>query len=394
MLSLGAGNPNPDAFPFESAVFKLKDGSSIPIDADLMRDGLQYGPSSGLAPLLSWIRRTIISEHNPSRKESEWEIAVTTGSQDAISKACDMLVARGDSVLIEEPAYPGTLGVLRPLGAHLVAVETDHGGLRAEVLASTLDSWHERNPKSPKPRVLYTVPTGHNPSGATLSQERKQAIYAIAQKHNLLILEDDPYYFLQLDGPQGPGGFRRPPQSFFSMDTDGRVLRFDSMSKVLSSGLRLGFATGPPALIERLVLHLQTAALCTSGLSQMAAVALFREWGDDGWASHICSVQELYRRRRDHFLKCAQQHLGGLAEWTVPEAGMFVWMRLLGVTDSKTFIEGPARDHKVLLVPGSCFTAHAEIPSPFVRASYSLASENDMDEALRRLASLLEESKR
>lgn len=388
MISLGAGNPNPDAFPFESATFALKGGSSVSIDAGLMQSALQYGPTSGMPELMEWAREAQQRDHAPPRGEQDWDIAFTTGSQDAISKTCDMLLSRGDSVLVEEPCYPGTLAVMQPLGVHIVGIPTDAQGLVPERMAEILRNWEKDRGSAPRPRTLYTIPTGHNPSGTTISAERRRAVYALAQEFDLIILEDDPYYYLQLDGPAGEG-MLRPPPSFLSMDTDGRVMRFDSMSKVLSSGFRVGFATGPKPLVERLVLHMQSAALCTSGVSQACAVALLRQWGPEGWAAHVSSVQALYRRRRDHFIACADRHLAGLAEWTVPEAGMFVWMRLLGIADSKVLIEGPARDEKVLLVPGAYFSATPLAPSPFVRASYSVASEQDMDEALRRLAVLL-----
>lgn len=390
MISLGAGNPNPDAFPFHSACFTLKDGGEVDMDEDLMCTALQYNATSGLPELLAWFRALQQREHRPPRPDHSWQVTCTTGSQDAISKACDMLVSRGDCVLVEDPCYPGALGVLRPLGARIIGVATDSQGIVPEAMAAILDGWDTSYGSKgvAKPRVLYSVPTGHNPSGTTISGPRREAVYALARKHNLIIMEDDPYYFLQLDGNVGPGGFRRPPNSFLSMDTDGRVLRFDSMSKVLSSGLRLGFCTGPAPLVERLVLHMQTAALCTSGLSQAAALSLLRRWGDDGWAAHVVSVQALYRARRDHFISCAQKHLTGLAEWTTPEAGMFVWMKLLSIKDSKALIEGPARDEKVLLVPGQYFSISDE-PSNCVRASYSLASPENVDEALRRLGALL-----
>eukprot|EP00445_Apocalathium_hangoei_P012666 CAMPEP_0203882598 /NCGR_PEP_ID=MMETSP0359-20131031/26793_1 /ASSEMBLY_ACC=CAM_ASM_000338 /TAXON_ID=268821 /ORGANISM="Scrippsiella Hangoei, Strain SHTV-5" /LENGTH=479 /DNA_ID=CAMNT_0050802661 /DNA_START=12 /DNA_END=1451 /DNA_ORIENTATION=+ len=390
MISLGAGNPNPDAFPFESAVFSLKGGGTVTLDPALMCVAMQYGPTSGIPEMMAWARDLQQREHAPPRPSDEWDIAFTTGSQDAISKTCEMLLTRGDSILVEEPCYPGTLAVVKPLGVNIVGLRTDARGLIPEALAEVMGDWERRHGDIRRPRVLYTIPTGHNPSGATISADRRRAIYELAQRFDLLILEDDPYYFLQLDGPDdAPGSVRKPPPSFLSMDVDGRVMRFDSLSKVLSSGFRVGFATGPKPLVQRLVLHMQTAALCTSGMSQACAYALLRQWGQDGWASHVAEVQALYRRRRDHFVACAERHLQGLAEWSVPEAGMFVWMKLLGVADSKALIEGPAREEKVLLVPGQYFSARPTEPSAFVRASFSTASDADVDEALRRLAVLL-----
>jgi len=388
MISLGAGNPNPDAFPFESAVFTLKGGGTVDMDPDLMRKALSYGPTTGMPEMVAWARELQQKEHAIPRPAEDWEVAFTTGSQDGIAKACSMLLHKGQSVLVEEPCYPGALAIMKPIGVRIKGIPTDAQGLIPEAMEDILDGWDRYYGSSPKPHVLYTIPTGHNPSGATMSEERRRAVYALAQKHNLIILEDDPYYFLQLDGPRVAGVCKSPP-SFLSMDVDGRVLRFDSMSKVLSSGLRLGFATGPTRLMQKLVLHMEAAALCTSNMSQACAFALLRQWGPEGWAAHIADVQALYRGRRDQFVSSADKHLAGLAEFAVPEAGMFVWMRLNGIKDSKALIEGPARDEKVLLVPGQYFSATPDEPSAFVRASYSVASGEEMDEALRRFAVVL-----
>lgn len=171
---------------------------------------------------------------------------------------------------------------------------------------------------------------------------------------------------------------QRQPPSFLSIDTDGRVLRFDSLSKVLSSGLRIGFATGPKALIDRITLHMQCSVLHTSGLSQAVAYALVSQWGAEGWARHIQLVQNFYRQRRDVFLALLKKHLTGLAEWNVPTAGMFVWIKLAGVQDSKALIEEKAREKKVLLMPGQAFVPSSKATS-YVRASFSIATETDMD---------------
>lgn len=394
MISLGAGNPNPEGFPFETATFTLKGGGNVEIDSTLMRKALQYGPTPGMPELVAWAKDLQQKEHSPPRPQKSWDLAFTTGSQDAISKTCDMLFNRGDSVLVEEPCYPGALAIMQPKGLRINGLPTDGQGLIPESLEDTLLHWESRRPNWPKPRVLYTIPTGHNPSGATIPEDRRHKIYSIARRFDLLIMEDDPYYFLQLEGRCCDHGVYKTPSSFLSLDEDGRVIRFDSMSKVLSSGFRVGFATGPTELIERLVLHMQTGALCTSGISQACVHALLTEWGESGWATHVRSVQALYRIRRDFFISCAEKHLDGLAEWTKPEAGMFVWMRLNGIKDSKALIEGPAREEKVLLVPGQYFSSTPSELSSWVRASYSTATSDEVDEALRRLALLLKKNAR
>jgi kynurenine/2-aminoadipate aminotransferase len=136
------------------------------------------------------------------------------------------------------------------------------------------------------------------------------------------------------------------------MDTDQRVLRFDSFSKILSAGIRLGWATGPKPLIDRIALHEQSTILHPSGLSQMVLSAVLHQWGQDGFQKHTQSVAQFYQQKRDAFIKSAEKHLTGLAEWTVPHAGMFVWIKLLDLDDSFDFVKTKAIEKKVLLVPG------------------------------------------
>merc|ERR1719471_1860082 len=140
------------------------------------------------------------------------------------------------------------------------------------------------------PKIMYINPTGANPTGTVLTPERRREIYQIACEYNILILEDDPYYYMQFGDGKVP--------SLFSMDTEGRVLRFDSFSKILSSGIRLGFVTGPRPLIERVVLHMQVSVLHASSLSQVITHQLLDQWGHEGFFRHIRSVEAFYQHRR------------------------------------------------------------------------------------------------
>eukprot|EP00455_Lapot_gusevi_P049941 TRINITY_DN716_c0_g1_i1.p1 TRINITY_DN716_c0_g1~~TRINITY_DN716_c0_g1_i1.p1 ORF type:complete len:213 (-),score=77.67 TRINITY_DN716_c0_g1_i1:216-854(-) len=207
-------------------------------------------------------------------------------------------------------------------------------------------------------------------------------------------MEDDPYYFLYYGSAPAPAAgqehlYSRPKTvSFMSMDIEGRVLRFDSLSKILSSGLRIGWVTGPKPLIQRLELHQQATSLNASGVSQALAYKLMQHWGPAGWEKHLNEVALFYLRRRDVLIASAQRHLNKLAEWTVPDAGMFLWLKLLGIEDTRDLISSKAVQAKVLFIPGQvCSPSNAK--SPFVRAAFSTASHADMDTAMQRLAQLL-----
>jgi kynurenine/2-aminoadipate aminotransferase len=258
--------------------------------------------------------------------------------------------------------------------------------MRPDSLAAVLDAW-DVAVQGPRPRVVLTIPTGSNPSGGSMTIERKRAIYEIASApdNDLLVFEDDPYYYLQFAEQRTP--------SLLSMDVDGRVLRFDSFSKVLASGIRIGFVSGPPKLVERVGMHMQCTTLHTSGVSQIVVQALFEHWDNsnaagDGFEQHVRSICAFYLAQRDAFLASVERHLSGLVELNTPRAGMFVWMKLLGVDDSQELIQTKAVEKLVLLMPGSAFQVTEE-PTPYVRISYSTASPEEMDQACLRLAELL-----
>ena len=405
-----------------------------------------------------------VKEHTLGEERAkETKVCVTTGSQEALTKCFEMLMEEGDSVLVESPTYSGALAALQPMNLNLVGVETDGGGLRPESLEEILSQW-DASRQGAKPRVLYTIPTGSNPtgaifyllescafcvfsfvalalslslcfcvdtsfffhffllcllfvvsasvsaslhiSGATLDSSRREAsrtrsqvltlismltcapnrqtVYRIACEHDILILEDDPYWHLQFCHHD------KRPDSFLAADTEGRVLRFDSMSKILSSGLRLGWATGPAPLIDRLELHGQSSSLHASGISQAVVLALLQRWEADGngWERHLENVRSFYAGRREAFMAAADRHLTGLAEWSVPAAGMFAWIKLLGIEDSEALIMERALEEKVLMVPGTSFMPNSE-KSGYVRAAFSTATPEQIDTALERLAKLL-----
>eukprot|EP01122_Echinamoeba_exundans_P016800 TRINITY_DN8636_c0_g1_i1.p1 TRINITY_DN8636_c0_g1~~TRINITY_DN8636_c0_g1_i1.p1 ORF type:complete len:460 (+),score=105.71 TRINITY_DN8636_c0_g1_i1:76-1380(+) len=389
MISLGGGLPNPSMFPFVKMEVGLRSGETVELSGKLLNDALQYSASFGLPELLELLKQDQSRQHNRAVDDNVWSICITTGSQDAIGKALDILVNDGDPIIVENPTYPGTLSAMSAMALQLVPVEIDEHGMKTDELEKLLDNWDQ---SKKKPKVIYTIPTGQNPSGATLSNARREHMYRIAQKHNLLIMEDDPYWHLRLKPYKADPSASQPEplRSIWSMDTDGRVMRFDSFSKVASSGIRVGLVTGPAPIVTKIQLVQQATTLHTAGVPQAMLVALLQKWGWAGWDAHIAKVQEFYSQRRDVFLGFAEKHLTGLAEWWVPSAGMFVWFKFLGVEDSSELIQQRALHAKVLMIPGKSCSADGK-PSPYARAAFSVASDADMEEALKRLAQMLRE---
>jgi len=182
-------------------------------------------------------------------------------------------------------------------------------------------------------------------------------------------------------------------QSYFSLDNEQRVIRFDSFSKIISSGVRIGWATGPAPFIENMQLYQQATTMHASGISQAMVLALLKYWGPTGFDNHVNNVQQYYSYKRDTFLASAQKYLTGLCEWNIPAAGMFVWLKVIGETDTEELIKKKAFKAGVLMLPGRVFSPNDE-PSPYVRASFSTATEEQIDTALLRFAELLKSTKK
>ncbi|XP_073661836.1 kynurenine/alpha-aminoadipate aminotransferase, mitochondrial isoform X4 [Tursiops truncatus] len=316
VLSLATGAPNPNTFPFKSAVITIDNGETIQFDEEMMKRALQYSQSAGLPELLSWLKQLQVKLHNPPTihyppSQGQMDMCVTCGSQEGLCKVFEMIVNPGDNILVNEPIYSGTIHALQPLGCNMINVSSDEHGIIPDSLREILSKWKPEDSKNPEkntPKFLYTVPNGNNPAGNSLTTNRKKEIYELTRKYDFLIIEDDPYYFMQFSKPRAP--------TFLSMDVDGRVIRADSFSKVLSSGLRIGFITGPKPLIERIVLHTEVSTMHTSTFTQLLVSQLLHQWGEEGFLAHVERVTDFYRKQRDALLAAADKWLSDIhASW-------------------------------------------------------------------------------
>ncbi|CCF51469.1 hypothetical protein NDA11_007411 [Ustilago hordei] len=431
MVSLLSGKPNSDTFPFQKITLELKPEvaeagkvETVTIEGSDLDIALQYSATSGLPKLVDWIENFQSKVHKrPRVKEGKragevWRCSFGNGSQDLLTKAFEALVNEGDSVLLESPAYSGILPSLVSHKARFFEAATDSEGVEPTALDALLSNWSTSSSTkdSPFPKFLYTTPTGANPSGTTASDDRKRAVLAVAGKHNLLLLEDDPYYFLSFKGLSAVADpvTRVRGKSYFQLEAEdnyvggvGRVLRFDSFSKILSAGLRLGFVTGPKEILDAIDLDTSSRNLQTSGTSQAIAYALLSKWGIDGFLKHADNVAKFYQDRLEKFESSAKtilQSLPSIATWITPTAGMFLWIKLrLPPTngsegdegDSFDLISNKAKAAGVLALPGVAFkppNKGERKTSAYVRTSFSQVPMEQVDEAFKRLRKVVEEA--
>jgi aromatic amino acid aminotransferase I len=342
---------------------------------------------------------------------------MTIGSTSALDMALRMFTRPGDIILSEEYTFSAFVETARPMGVRVCGVPLDGEGLLPDGLDRILSTWDVNVRGARRPHLLYTVPTGQNPTGATQSAERRRALYAVCQKYDVYIIEDEPYYFLQMQLYTGPNMPHVPPPSshkeflqtlvpsYLSMDVDGRVLRLDSFSKVISPGSRIGWITASEDIIEKYSKHADLSTQNPSGMSQLVLFKLLDEhWGHVGYLDWLIHIRMQYTKRRDVILQaCAKYLPTEVMSWKPPMAGMFHWMQI----DFKKHPEYPEKsieaieesiffrniEHGTMCMRGSWFYADAEESHDtlFFRATYAASPSDKMDEAIRRLGESVRE---
>jgi aromatic amino acid aminotransferase I len=295
-----------------------------------------YGQGRGSAQLLRWVTEHTETVHKPPY--ADWQCTMSIGSTSALDIALRMFTQRGDIILSEEYTFATAVETAAPMGVTVVGVPMDAEGLLPAAMDHILSSWDASARGARKPFVLYTVPTGQNPTGATQGAARRRAIYKVAQKHDLYILEDEPYYFLQMQPYTGPDSPPAPPPSshaeflsslvpsLLSMDVDGRVMRMDSFSKVLAPGARVGWVTASEQVVARYSKHADVGTQGPSGMSQLVLFKLLDEhWGHEGYLDWLVHIRVEYTKRRGVILEACERYLPKeVVSWVPPMAGMFV----------------------------------------------------------------------
>ncbi|EME45300.1 hypothetical protein DOTSEDRAFT_87682 [Dothistroma septosporum NZE10] len=374
---------------------------------------MNYGWATGSPQLLRFITEDVELLHDPPYQD--WECCITSGTTSALEMIFRILCNLGDNILTEWYSYPGALEAIRPLGIKAIGIDMDEDGLGPDALDLKLQQWDPAN--GPKPFVLYTVPCGQNPTGITQSLQRRKAIYALAEAHDLLIVEDDPYYFLTLTEDLRNASLdqyiRTLPTSYLSLDRSGRVLRLDATSKILAPGLRAGWLTCCTQLMTKFLCHTECSTTAPSGPSQvMLYKTLDEAWGHEGFIRWLMRLSSQYRGCRDTMIKACERYLPGkICRWTVPSVGMFVWINVdlsthpsantdsprssrgcnAPVIEEKIFASAKARG--VQVSRGSWFAVDQNLKDTVVafRMTFAAADEELLEEAVRRFGAAVRE---
>ena len=376
MISLGGGYPNPDTFVFARVEVGFKQGAKIVLEGQELVAASQYGPTDGqpelVQGLLDWHRSKDGVKLEPS------QILVLNGSQEGLFIMPYLFLDEDDTVVVSEPDYPGALGAFASFCRNTLSVPLDGQGMDTGALARLLAQRQAAGQKMPK--FVYVVPNGHNPGGVALSLERRRELVEVAEEHDLLVLEDDPYQLVRLDGSQ-------PPPTLQSM-APHRVVRLDSFSKIFTPGLRVGYVTGPADVVRQFVLFKQSCNLHTSALAQALLDKFMREVGHEGFRAEIRKNCEFYRTNRDAMVAAARESLPKEVRFNVPNEGMFIWFELPAACDARRMIDADTRQELVIAVPGGAFSTRGGCKN-CLRASFSMVTPDQIREGMKRLGRMV-----
>jgi len=362
MISFAGGYPASDLFDAEglqaAAAQAWQDSTRC----------LQYGPTDGLPELKTQLLALMARRGVTCTPQ---EMLITTGSQQGLDLLLRVLLEPGDTALTEQPAYPATLQALRLQQAHIVTVPVDSDGIDTGVLEQRLASGAIARPK-----LLYTVPTFANPTGATLTRDRRLALLRLAVRYRFVIVEDDPYGDLRFAGDAVPSMLALASEVQGARDW---VVHFSSLSKVVAPGLRVGWAIAPVEIARRCVIAKQTVDLCSTPWTQAIAAHYLAAGSLE---RHLPRITQAYQRKCEALCEGLRAQFGGEIAFHQPEGGMFVWARIPGVEIDALLPN--AIDSKVIFVPGKAFFANAP-DTASLRLSFAAPNVDEIREGVARL---------
>jgi 2-aminoadipate transaminase len=372
IISFAGGLPSPDTFPIAA----MAEATQKVLTED-GRSALQYAASEGYGPLRDWVAHDLKKQGMTVNPD---QVLITTGSQQGLDLVAKILIDAGSRILVETPTYLGALQAYTPMEPTVVSVASDDQGVDPTDLRAKAGSGADAA------RFVYLLPNFQNPTGRTMTEERRAAVAQATADVGLPVIEDNPYGDLWFDAP--------PPASLASRHPDGTVY-LGSFSKILAPGLRLGFLVAPKALYPKLLQAKQAADLHTPSFNQRIVAEVLK----DGFIDrHVPTIRALYKSQCEAMLAALEREFGHTGhgggdhslQWNRPSGGMFLWTRLPVGLDAVTLLP-KAVDHNVAFVPGSAFYADNADPRS-MRLSFVTASVAQIDEGIAALAQTIREA--
>ena len=364
-ISLSAGNPAPEAFPVKPlAEISAKLMAENPILA------LQYSTTEGYTPLRDHLRAYMREKHNTGRDFDD--ILITSGAQQIMDLFTKSILNEGETVLTEAPSFIGMLNDFRSYRAKLVGIPMDTDGMNMEALEKALRT--EKNVK-----FIYTIPNFQNPSGITMSLEKRKKLYDLAKQYGVMILEDNPYGDLRYAGEALP--------TIKSFDEEGIVLYAGSFSKVISPGMRVGYAIGPKPVLAKMTVCKQGQDVHTNIWSQVLCHRFMTEYD---YEAHLDGLRALYTKKRAFLLDLMEKNLAPHITWDPFDGGLFAWCHLPAGVDMQAFVQ-KALEKKVCVVPGTAFLTDENEPCDAFRINFSTPTDEQLQKGIELLGEAVRE---
>jgi len=365
VISFAAGNPAPEAFPVE-AIAEITNSilKENPIAA------LQYSISEGYPSLRNKVKSDLSSRLNIGKSFDE--LIITSGAQQAIELACKVMCNPGDTVICENPSFIGSLNSFRSYDVNLVGVEIENDGIDTQALEEAIIN-------NPNAKLVYLIPNFQNPTGITMSFEKRQKCYEICKEHGVVILEDNPYGELRFSGDDIP--------SIKSLDEAGIVIYAGSFSKVLSPGLRVGYAIAPNDIIQKMVVCKQASDVHTNILAQMICNDFIEKYD---FMEHLQKLKAIYKNKCNLMLEQLEKHLNPKITFTKPKGGIFIWCTLPDNVNMMDFCKRAVMN-KVAVVPGTAFLTDPDAMTQSFRLNFSTPTDEQIIKGVEILGELTHE---
>lgn len=352
MIAFAGGSPDSAAFPCE----EVKNITAEILDENPV-SALVYGVSEGYEPLRTTVAEWLKRRDNIGTEDDS--VIITAGGTQVMDITTRIMTSPGDTVICEEPSFIGSLNCFRSHGCKLAGVPIDADGINIDALERVIAENHDA-------KFLYTIPNFQNPGGTTMSIEKRKRLYELAKQNSLLILEDDPYGNLRVEGDSVP--------SIKSMDRDGIVIYAGSFSKILAPGLRVAYAVVPSKAAAAFTIGKQVSDVHTGVLNQMIVSRWFSEYDVD---KHIVEIRKIYRRKLSLMCDCLDKYCGSFIKYVRPQGGLFVWAKLPENVDMLKYVNR-LLEHKVAVVPGSAFMIDDTAPCSYIRLNFSTPSDEEI----------------
>lgn len=366
VISFAAGNPAPEAFPTE----KIAE-----ISAEILKNNpvlaLQYSLSEGYPPLRELLKKRMQLKgcFNPDMDD----LIITSGAQQANELSCKVLCNEGDTLICESPSFIGSLNAFRSYNVNLVGIELEKDGMKLELLEEALKNGTGQ-------KLIYVIPNFQNPTGATMSLEKRKGLYQLACKYDAVILEDNPYGDLRFAGEDVP--------SIKSMDTEGRVIYSGTFSKILAPGLRVGYVSAPKEIIQKIVVCKQVSDVHSTIWSQLVCEKFMTECDLD---EHFAKLKSIYKEKCELMLDCMDKHFSDKVKYERPEGGLFIWATLPKGSNMTEFCTEAVRDYKIAVVPGTAFMINESDKTDSFRLNFSTPTNEQIIKGIEILGNMTKE---